>query len=214
METTDMNNNKKRYNVYRRVKVTNNITKGVYFGYVVEEEIRRVHAIGGYWIQTIHIPSDKLRELIFSDEYLDKAPNLKRSVERFGKDNFVISSYETDTFGSEEEVISANDKLAERFMEHYSYPCYNNEFMTEEDEIDWEALNENARRLRAEEEANRQKLPNHRPSEIITIQNIETGEEKTFENKSECMKFLKTSSATFSKFLKGLSKLNKFFKVC
>ena len=34
-----------------------------------------------------------------------------------------------------------------------------------------------------------------------------------FESKSDCMKFLNTSSATFSKFLKGQSKLNKIYEV-
>lgn len=39
------------------------------------------------------------------------------------------------------------------------------------------------------------------------------GEVYSFESKSDCMKFLNTSSATFSKFLKGQSKLNKIYEV-
>ena len=47
----------------------------------------------------------------------------------------------------------------------------------------------------------------------ITIKNIETGEEHFFETKGDCTKFLECSSATFSKFLSGLSKLNKKWEI-
>ena len=207
------NPDEQHYTVYRRVRVTNTITKGVYFGVIAEEEVRIKHSNGGWWVQTHHLPMNKLQEIVFSEEFLADAPNLKRSIERFGKENFSIMSYETDTYGSEDEANEALARLVERYMDHYTTPCYNDEFMTEEDEIDWEALKENARRLRAEEEAKRKKLPNHRPTEGITIEDLNTGEKKTFENKTDCMNFLQTSSATFSKFLKGLSKLNKLFKV-
>ena len=41
------------------------------------------------------------------------------------------------------------------------------------------------------------------PKKVISIINTETDEKKTFESKSDCMKFLKMSSRTFSKFVKG-----------
>lgn len=39
------------------------------------------------------------------------------------------------------------------------------------------------------------------------------GKMYNFKSKTECMEFLKTSSATFSKFLRGQSKLNKLYRV-
>lgn len=213
-QTNTQAKDEQRYFVYRRLKVTNSITKGVYFGYIKEEEIRHKFPYGGYWLQTQHLTQAQLLSYVFSDDFLKDAPNLKRSIERFGKENFSVLSYETDTFGSVEEVEDANARLIERFQEHYMYPIYNDEFMTEEDEVDWEALKENARRLKEEEKAKRKKHPNHRPTEGITIEDIKTGEKKSFENKTDCMKFLHTSSATFSKFLKGNSKLNKLFRIC
>ena len=215
MITDNILNNQNDYTktIYRRIRVTNNLTKGTYFGYIKEEEIHHKHPLGGYWLQTQHLNQTRLQNYVFSDEFLTEAPNLKRSIERFGKENFTVTLYETDTFSSIDEVEEAITLLIERFQEHYMYPVYNDEFMTEEDEIDWKTLKENAHHLKVEEETNRKKLPNHRPVESITIQNFETGEEKTFENKTDCMNFLNTSSATFSKFLKGQSKLNKLFKV-
>ena len=49
-------------------------------------------------------------------------------------------------------------------------------------------------------------------AKAIVIRN-KKGEIYEFENKTDCMNFLNTSSATFSKFLKGQSKLNKIFDV-
>lgn len=49
-------------------------------------------------------------------------------------------------------------------------------------------------------------------AKAIVIRN-KKGEIYEFDNKTDCMNFLNTSSATFSKFLKGQSKLNKIFDV-
>ena len=51
------------------------------------------------------------------------------------------------------------------------------------------------------------------PKKVISIINTETNEKKTFESKVECMKFLKMSSRTFSKFVKGSQVRNCKWKV-
>lgn len=56
-------------------------------------------------------------------------------------------------------------------------------------------------------EVNRIKSGNAKKS--ITIKRISDGEILSFETKGECMKYLNTSPNTFSKFIKGESKLNK-----
>lgn len=47
----------------------------------------------------------------------------------------------------------------------------------------------------------------------ITIKRISDGEILSFETKGECMKYLNTSPNTFSKFIKGQSKLNKKYTI-
>lgn len=52
-----------------------------------------------------------------------------------------------------------------------------------------------------------------RPNQQITIQRIVDGKTFTFNSKHDCMKFLKITSRTFSKFIKGISKLNKTYLI-
>ena len=198
------------YTIYRRVRVTNKITKGIFIGYVPEKEILHRREVGA-WRQTQHLPMDEIRNIIFSEAFLDEAPNLKRSIERFGKENFDVCSWETETYGSIDEIEESNSQLVERILERYSYPCYNLEDM--EEEVDWGALIANAKRLKEEEKKANARAA-HRPTESITIKNLETGEERTFDTKTDCMEYLHTSSATFARFLKGNSKLNKLFQIC
>lgn len=47
----------------------------------------------------------------------------------------------------------------------------------------------------------------------ITIIEIESGEEHHFDTKGECMKFLGCATDTFSRFLKGKTKLNKKYTI-
>lgn len=81
------------------------------------------------------------------------------------------------------------------------------------DEDDWNTISNlnNEREEERKKEAKENKAANAK--KCITIQRICDGEILFFETKGECMKYLNVSSDTFSRFLKGKSKLNNKYYV-
>ena len=90
-----------------------------------------------------------------------------------------------------------------------------------EDAGDWgeelEAIDEKYNEIIKKEDANNINRKKHKKnsnaSHQISIMTLSTKKVRSFTTKGECMKFLDCSSATFSQFLKGKSKLNKRYKV-
>ena len=81
------------------------------------------------------------------------------------------------------------------------------------DEDDWNTIsninNEREEERKKEAKENKAAAVKDNAKKSITIQRICDGEILSFETKGECMKYLNTTFATFAKFIKCKSKLNK-----
>lgn len=135
---------------------------------------------------------------------------------------FTEGCFDTKFLGSYIEKSDADQRVEltlDSFKRNYHSPrfyfndCYNvHKDIANETEAQQQigSLSENIKKKSEELDRNNRSIAK---KQDITIVDNESGEEHYFETKGECMKFLGCATDTFSRFLKGNTKLNKKYTV-
>lgn len=111
-------------------------------------------------------------------------------------------------------VGKGKGKNEEEFELDPEFDPFNDDEINEIEERWWQSQGENAEKKKKGNSKGGKTKGKKNAAKQITIRDINTGKIKVFESKSECMKYLGVgSTATFSRFIKGDTKLNKLYSI-
>lgn len=161
-----------------------------------------------------------LRDYVLNHpESYSKVSSFVETLKYFGNQCFIARYLGAFIEHSEAEQciqIAQDNLLYNPRKRPYYHECYNLKASIENEVVEQQKIARLANKMKEKSEKYEKQGLNNK-SEVkkqhITIIEIESGEEHYFDTKGECMKFLGCATDTFSRFLKGNTKLNKKYKV-
>lgn len=200
---------------YIAFALKNNISHNFYLGIISsdnEDFIREIESETQF-----RNDSEKLREYIFNNpDVYEDSESLVEALKTFDKTDFTahkLGKYIEES--QAEQRIQLSLDSYKRLDERVNYYCYNIYCVVPNDiKVKKSTYNTTRQRMKsANEQLTKESNNNNNKSEVkkqsITLIETESGKEIFFESKGDCMAFLNCSFSTFSRFLKGDTKLNK-----
>ena len=163
-----------------------------------------------------------LRDFVFDHpESYNHIPSFVETIKYFHKDCFearFLGSFIEEQQAKDRIALAMDNLLRNERKKLYYNECYNLCESIENETREQNKLKNCAAHMKeASDKYAKETNGVNNKSEVkkqsITIVEIESGEEHHFDTKGECMKFLGCATDTFSRFLKGKTKLNKKYSI-
>lgn len=196
--------------------ITNKTTHNFLLGTTQVNDEKLINSIRVEHATTNDNPTLK-NYIIDHPETYQHSSSFAETLKYFGSDCFeakMLGMFLEESEAKHRIQLALDSYLNNLHRKVYYNECFNLKEHIESEEEEQQKIIHLKENLKKENEAeNDENKKASSKKQNITIVEIESGVEHQFETKGECMKWLNCASDTFSRFLKGNTKLNKKYMV-